>query len=168
MWHIWWWGFLLLFNLKRRRWLEKLLSRPVVAVLPWHLIKKLKLFKNVRLGWHFFAAHELFLPLAPVCCTTAASVWMACASQSQPQCLESDLRTTWFFVVMPQTKTGVWRDIKGTWLPLGSLQPGLWFHVSPVQVTVLLGVFYTVFMFSFLGLLWGFGINTFNTFILTM
>lgn len=104
----------------------------------------------------FLAAHELFLLLAPMCYTTTASVWMACTSQSQPQCLESDLGTTWFFVVLPQTKTGVWRDIKETWLPLGSLQQGLWFHVSPIQVTVLLGEFYTVFMFSFLGLLCGF------------
>lgn len=116
----------------------------------------------------FLAAHELFLPLALVCYTTTASVWMACTFQSQPQCLESGLRTTWFFVVLPQTKTGVWRDIKGMWLPLGSLQQGLWSHVSPIQVTVPLGVFYTVFMFSFLGLLRGFGINTFNTFILAM
>lgn len=71
--------------------------------------------------------------------------------------LEYVLRTTWFFVVLPQTETGVWRDIKGTRLPLGCLHRGLQFHVSPIQVTVLLGVFSTVFKFSFLGLLCGFG-----------
>lgn len=114
----------------------------------------------------FLAARELLLPLAPVCHTAAAPARMARARPMSA--LEYVLRTAWFFVVLPQTETGVWRDIRGTRLPLGCPHRGLQFHVSPIQVTVLLGVFSTVFKFSFLGLLCGFGTNTFNTFILAM
>lgn len=93
---------------------------------------------------------------------------MSCAPQSQPQCLQSGLRTTCFFVVSPQTETGLWRDIRGTWLPLARRRHGLWFHVSPIQVTGLLGVFDTVFMFSFWWVLCEFGINTFDTLMLAI